>query len=577
MIAEPDEIRRSQLIPPLDRRLFSLDPKALLILVAAGLIQTLMLAALIVQAVVFGRIVADVVLRHGTSGTPLRQLATLGAASAVVAASGYLGERTLTLIAGRMKSLLRNRILGAAGWTGAGRSSIKSGTEAMLLSTKGLDDLENYLIHFVPSAIYAVLAPLTLVTFTTFTDPLAGLTELATIAAVPPLMITLGRTAGSRAEEKWQSLKRLSGQFIESISAIATLKGIGAISRQERLIESASLQLERDTMSTLYLAFLSTGVLEVVTTVAIALVAVGIGIRLASGSIALAPSMTVLILAPPIYLSIRNASTQFHTTTDARVALEAIFSLLGNDRGLLKRDRSPLLESPAGENEPMALACKNLLVKHGGLLMAEDINLEIIPGDRLLIAGPSGSGKTTLLRLLAGLEPPPGGSVRYRGRNLAQLPGEELSGILSYMPQNPTFFEATIRENILIGREDPGHERMDEILASCLLTDLVSKLPKGLEHRISELGQAISAGQLQRVALARALLTESPILILDEPTSFLDASTEAAILRNLESATSKTILLFASHRPAMARLATSTLEIGSGRALRKSADGYRHA
>lgn len=560
---EPNETRATLRSAPLDWRVLSLDARTAPLLASAATLQILTLAAQIFQAVLFGRIVAQVITHAGGPGVLTGYLPGLLIASVVVALSGYLQDRLLSRIAGRIKSSLRNRLLSAAGTLGRGERSAESETAVMLLATKGLDDIETYLVRFLPAAIYSVMAPIALISFTIFENPIAGMTELATLSVIPPLMITFGKTAGARAREKWQSLQRLSAQFVESISAIGTLKGIGAIGRQELLIADASQKLERDTMSTLYLAFLSTGALEVVTTVAIALVAVGIGIRLADGSITLAPSIAILMLAPVVYLAIRGASIQFHTSADARVAIDSIFELLHQDSGSLMRKvpgASSTVRSAEGD-----LVVERMGIWRGDLAVVEKLDLQMSPGDSLCILGPSGSGKTALLRAFAGLEPPGKGVASFRGLDLSKLSGEELSDHISYLPQSPTFIEASLRDNILFGRRDPGSARLEEVLEMALLSDLVALLPGGLDFRIPEFGKALSAGQYQRIALARALVVPRPLLILDEPTSHLDEAVESRIWRNLTSATAASVVVFATHRLALARTAAWQLELGSGR------------
>lgn len=576
MVVEPEELRNSEMAPPFDKRILSLDSRAIRLLISAAVFQMLTVVAQVVQAVAFGSIVAAVILRNSRMPRLAGSLLVLSGASLVIVLAGFVQDLFLARTAGRIKSNLRARLMEKASRLGLRQRSGTSATSVMLLATKGLGDIETYLIRFVPAAIYAFLAPVVLIGYTTFRNPIAGITEIVTLSAVPPLMITFGRTAGSRAQEKWRSLQRLSAQFVESMVAIPTLKGIGATGRQETLIDDASKQLERDTMSTLYLAFLSTGVLELVTTVAIALVAVGIGIRLADGSIALAPSVTILILAPVVYLSVRNASMQFHTTVDARVAIDAIVSRLGQDGGSLDGRVSRDYENAGAVDSKGILTLEHLSIDRFGLTIAEDLNLELMPNMPLCIVGPSGGGKTTLLRVVAGLESAQGGAVRYRGMDLAQLPGGELADLVSFLPQNPTFFEASLRDNILVGRPDPGVQRFNDVMRDTLLDELVEILPGGLDFRISEFGQTLSGGERQRVALARALLLRRPILIMDEPTSFLDSATEAKLWANVISACEAGVLLYATHRNAIAVSAASILQIDSGRPMSHMVGGRRH-
>lgn len=549
---------------PFDPRLIALDSGSILLLFVSAAFQLAALVAQVFQAVLFGRIVAHVVLSHSGATYATRLLSELLIASFLVAALGYCQDRALVRIAGGMKIRLRARLLSAAGLRGQSEKSNESQTASLLVLTKGMNEIETYLVRFVPAAIYAVIAPITVIVYTSIENPLAGITELVTLSAIPPLMIIFGRTAGARSKEKWRALERLSSQFVESILAIPTLKGISALRRQEILIGDASRRLERDTMSTLYLAFLSTGVLEVVTSVAIALVAVGVGIRLADGSIAVAPSVTVLILAPVLYLSIRSASVQFHATVDASIAMDSIVMELGKPgRSLHRGTLSNASSRPGGCNGE--LAAEHLSIARGELRLVQDLQLELFPGDRLCVWGESGRGKTTVLRVLVGLERPIDGVVRYCGRDPGTLSESELSRWVSYLPQNPTFFEATLRDNILLGRQDPGNGRWGEVLEVTLLRDLVDKLPGGLEYRIPEISSSLSAGQRQRVALARAIILPRPLIVLDEPTSHLDEATEAMIWSNVTKYSAESLVVFATHRKPLRDTASALLDLTTER------------
>ena len=571
MKIEPEEIRDSRIGSPFDPRVLSLDKRAPVIIFLAGFFQVSALGGQILQAIALGQIVASVITKHYSVYQERHELELAVAASIIVIVSHFVQDRVLAKIAGRIKASIRIALIAKAAERGSHNLSSAQTSTAMLLATKGLGDVESYLIRFLPSAIYALVAPLVLVIYTTYLNTMAGITEIATIAAIPPLMIVLGRTAGSKADQKWRSLQLLSSHFVESISAIPTLKGIGATKQQEIQIGDATRRLERDTMSTLYLAFLSTGVLEAITTLAIALVAVEIGLRLANHAIALAPSVTVLILAPLLYLAIRSASTQFHTTTDARVAMDAIFDELAQASSSLKPTRTNTAPITTGQDRLVVRGLAHLLAGSGG----SRLDFERSSGSSLAIVGKSGSGKTTLLRHLCGLEIPSSGSIRFNQSELCTLSSVELAKVVSYLPQSPTLFQASILENILVGRALPAKGRLAEVLAIAQLSDLLSSLPGGLQYMVSEFGQSLSAGQRQRIAIARILLKPTPILILDEPTSFLDQTTESRLWNQLRNASKDCILIFATHRSYLADSASDVLELSSSGAELKLSGGSR--
>lgn len=569
MIAAPGKVVINSKRSPFDRRVFALDSRASRLIFGAAGFQIITVFAQVFQAQAFGVMVARAVLGSAGLGGLSKLLFLFSVASFAISAVGFSQDRYLMSVSGKIKSRLRGSLLERATLRGSSKVGTGVSTEVMLLATKGVSDIENYLIRFVPAAINAFVAPFIVIIYSIYKNPWAGVAELGTLLAIPPLMVTLGKTASSRAREKWNSLQRLSAQFIESVSAIPTLKGISALDEQEALIESASKQLEKDTMSTLYLAFLSSGALEVVSAIAIALVAVVIGVGLIDGSTSLSQSMGVLILSPVVFAAVRSASLQFHTTSDARVAMDRIFEEL-TDSSRLALDRTPrgTVSEAAGD-----LAIEGLCLVRGEVSLIDGLDLTVRPGERVCIMGPSGSGKSTLLRCLAGLESPASGAVLLQGKSAARLSGPQLSSVVSYLPQNPSYFEATLLENILCGRPHPGDSRLSEVLEVTELSELVRRLPGGLNYRIPQLGRSLSAGQMQRIALARALLLQRPILILDEPTSFLDQATELRVWLGIGEFVSDGIMVYATHHSALASDSDTVIEIGAERRLAKYSGG----
>jgi len=201
-----------------------------------------------------------------------------------------------------------------------------------------------------------------------------------------------------------------------------------------------------------------------------------------------------------------------------------------------------------------------------------NLNLRINPGERVAILGRVGSGKSTLQRLILGLYRPTSGAVLADGIDLRQLDPAELRRQIGYVEQKVTLFYGTLRENITIGAPLAGDEELVRAARLAGLADLVNTHPHGFDLMIGERGESLSGGQRQAVALARAMVNEPAILLLDEPTSAMDHSTEQALRQNLAAYAQGRTLLITSHRSSMLELADRIIVVDGGQIV---ADGPR--
>ena len=202
---------------------------------------------------------------------------------------------------------------------------------------------------------------------------------------------------------------------------------------------------------------------------------------------------------------------------------------------------------------------------YGGARVLEDVSLSIPRGSVVQIAGRSGSGKSTLLKLLMRFWDVGSGAVEISGADVRNVTTASLRGIEGFMTQDTHLFAGTIRDNLFIARQDADDAAVREAVRKAALDGFVDKLPRGLDTPVGELGDALSGGERQRVGLARVFLHDAPFVLLDEPTSNLDALNEAAVLRALsDNKAGKTIVLV-SHRPSASKVADVRYSVERGR------------
>lgn len=213
------------------------------------------------------------------------------------------------------------------------------------------------------------------------------------------------------------------------------------------------------------------------------------------------------------------------------------------------------------EKAPISLEIRDLRFSYQSRnLVLDSLELTIAPNELVAIVGPSGSGKTTLFRIFLGLLHPHSGTavVHSGGKTVALSPSTR--ALFAYVPQDHVIFSGTIAETMRLAKPEATEEEIYEALRLACAEDFVRKLPEGIHCRLKERGGSLSVGQNQRLAIARAILTDAPILLLDEVTSALDMETEEKVLANIASLKNKTCIL-STHRPSVLSLCSHIYRI----------------
>ena len=193
-----------------------------------------------------------------------------------------------------------------------------------------------------------------------------------------------------------------------------------------------------------------------------------------------------------------------------------------------------------------------------------DIDVDIRPGRVMRIAGPSGMGKSTLLKLLMRFWDPQSGRVTISGLDLRDVNTASLRSQQGLMEQDTFLFASTIRENLLVAKADASDDELMAALEKAALRELVERLPQDLDTQLAELGDSLSGGERQRLGLARVFLQDAPLLLLDEPTSNLDALSEASVLKALQENRADKTVVIVTHRASAGAIADDTYTLSSG-------------
>ena len=580
---------------PFDPRLLKHARQSRIPLIALVLLGTVSAVLVIASA----ELLADGI-SAGFAGQPIGR-ATLIALAAVFggrALVAWATEAASYRASAEVKSGLRRALLARVMRLGPRWLAGQQTGALTTLSTTGLDALDGYFARYLPQLVLAVVVPAVVLARVLSVDLLCGLTIALTLPLVPLFGALVGVATARRAQQRWQVLGLLSHHFLDVVTGLPTLKVFGRARSQRESIAQVTDEYRRSTMATLRLAFLSSFVLELTATMSVALVAVGVGLRLDSGDVSLRTALLALILAPEAYLPLRAAAAQFHTVADGLAAADQAMAIIEPESGAGQATAAAAAAPPAAAAAAPAAAAvpattavpsaaaaavpgptpgatmlvfvDRLSVTHPGRPgpAPDDVSLLLLPGTITALAGPSGCGKSTLIDVLLGFARPSAGQVTAR---CAGQPGQvdvaalDAAGLdawrarIAWVPQRPYLFTGTVADNIRLGWPDAPDEAVRAAAVAAALRDLALTTP------VTERGGGLSAGQRQRVALARALLPgrgDRPLLLLDEPTAGLDPDTEAQVLVTLrtEAAAGRTVLI-AAHHPAALAVADQIVEL----------------
>ncbi len=529
--------------PPVDPRLLRTASAVRVHLAVAAGCGVAATGLILAQAWLVSRVVAGATPSFATDGTPtgpgagLDTLAWLVGGVAVVAVArallSYGAESAALRSAARAKSQLRMQLVRRLAL--AAPDPRRSSGEVVTLATRGLDALDDYFARYLPQLVLAVLVPVAVLIVVADADWISAVVIGVTLPLIPLFMVLVGMHTRARTDRQWRLLSRLGGHFLDVVQGLPTL----ALFRRAQVVAGKvreTTDAHRHAMTgTLRVAFLSAFVLEVLATLAVALVAVEVGLRLLYGNLDYATALFVLVLAPEAYLPLREVGARFHASMEGVAAARQVFAELDRPVGGATGGTAPV---PPADPAGRGLTVDGLRVRYPGADTdaVAGLSLTLAPGETVLLRGPSGAGKSTLLGVLLGTVVPTGGTVIVHGRDgtgaeLAEVDLDAWRRGVAWVPQQPHLFADTVAANVRLGA-GRDHVTDDAVRAAARragLDTVVARLPRGWDTVLGEGGTQLSSGERQRVALARAFLRDAPLVLLDEPTAHLDPDSAAAV------------------------------------------------
>ncbi|MBP3972328.1 thiol reductant ABC exporter subunit CydD [Bacillus sp. WL1] len=520
-------------------------PGSRVLYVVLTIISILEAFSIIAQTVFLARAITFL-FQGETVQSVLNETVYFGIAFAVrhmlVRVSQILVER----FAEKTGSLLRKQLIEAYFTLGPRYVQTAGTGHLVTLSIEGIEKFKTYIELTIPKMIRSSIVPGLIVLYVFTLDIESGIILVVTIPIVIIFMILLGLAAQKMADSQYETYRVLSNHFVDTLKGLETLKYLGKSKQHEGKIEKVSKRYRKATMRTLRVAFLSSFALDFFTSLSIAFVAVGLGIRLIDGTIVLLPALTILILAPEYFLPIKQVGANYHATLDGQLAMEQIEEILQRQKEIGKKESNVDLIWNSTSN----LKLQDVKVKNDESEKAilEGIDFTWSGNGAIGVIGESGAGKSTLIDVLAGFLTPSGGKMIVNGVEIDGSTREEWQKNIAYIPQQPYIFPLSLKDNICFYETNTTDEEVERVINEVGLRSLVTSLPNGMYEKIGEGGRMLSGGQEQRVAMARALLSKKPIILLDEPTAHLDIETEFEIKQAMLRLFEGKLVFLATHR-----------------------------
>lgn len=509
--------------------------------------------AIVAQAIGLAKVCSDLVLE---GCLPLEAALLAGSAFLIKSIAQFFREQISATASREIRFSLRKELIETLTKLGPNRHAIDEDAALSTRVYEQVDALDDYftrylpqvfLVTFVPLTILISIAPVSWIAFGIFT---------LTAPLVIVFMILVGHKAAQANRKQFKVLSLLSNQFLDLSQGLVELKRLGQVSSARDRLSLTAEEYRKHTMGVLRLAFLSTGTLELFSSVAIAMVALYLGLGLLGqlpwqmgvSPVSLFSAFYLLLLAPEFYLPLRQLGNDYHAKQKAEAAATDLQALLfaGNDPSKQAESARPS-KTINTKSEGSLLSFQALEWLQHARRRLPLLNANIKKGDRVWLRGESGSGKSSLMSILLGFERQYDGEVFVEDHELRSLDLNTWRRRLAWLPQKPEWVQGTIRQNLELGIGQSSDEQLISALKAAKCWEFIRQLPWQLDTAITEVGSGLSGGQMQRLSIARALLSDADIWLLDEPCSSLDPETAEQILNTLDDVSVGKTMLIISH------------------------------
>ncbi len=498
------------------------------------------------------------------SGAPVNLAAVVAVLAAMAVARGvlhYIEQRCNHYIAFRLLAHIRDLVFSAlrrlcpAKLAGADRGSLIS------TLTSDVELLEVFYAHTISPICIAVAMAAVMAAFLGNIHVYLALVALASYALVGiAVPVLISRASGSRGRASRDQAADLSSFVLEGLRGLDQILQYGAGPARLAQLDRKSgglVETQRELRgSAAQGQAATTGAIMVLSCLQMLL-----GIRLATTGAVTAQGAVLATVATfssfGPFVALANLGSTLQPT------------LAAGDRVLDILDEKPQVEEVPGTGDATGdftgIAAEGVSFSYGAEKILDDVSVEVRPGQIVAVQGRSGSGKSTLCRLLMRFWDVDQGCVALNGDDVREVPTAALRDAEAFVEQDTHLFHDSIRDNLRIAKPNATNEELEAACRAASIHDFIEGLPQGYDTMVGELGDTLSGGERQRLGLARAFLHDSPLLLLDEPTSNLDSLNEGQVLHALDEQRGKRAVVLISHRPSTVAIADKTYSMDSGR------------
>ena len=464
---------------------------------------------------------------------------------------GFLSSR-------EVKKKLREMIYRKLLQLGASYKEQVKTSEVVQVAVEGVEQLETYFAAYLPQFFYAMLAPATLFIVLCFVSVPAAIALFVCVPLIPAAIAAVQTWAKKLLAKYWGKYTALGDTFLENLQGLTTLKIYQADeARQEQMNREAG-EFRVITMKVLTMQLNSITIMDLV-----AYGGAALGIFLAvtqyrGGHVSIGGCLMIILLSADFFLPMRQLGSFFHVAMNGMAACDKIFRLLDLPVESTEKKKSANPEESSKSayrtgkrktsDREWVVSVQNLHFSYEeNREILHGISFEAVPGGMTALVGESGCGKSTAAAVLTGRNRGFSGNVQISGRQLSEIPGEELQKIITYIGFNSYLFCGTVRENLQMGKPDGTDEEFWTVLERVKLAGFL-RAEQGLDTKLLEKASNLSGGQRQRLALARGLLHDSPVYVFDEATSSIDVESETDIMEQIRALAKEKTVLVISHR-----------------------------
>jgi len=433
--------------------------------------------------------------------------------------------------------------------------------DALLSVVDGVEQLETFFGQYLPQLFTAVLTPIGIFIYLAYLDLPMALIALAfsvvTIFA-PALFHRWNKTASIRRRDAYGDF---ASEFLDAVQGLFTLKSFGQSDAKAKVLADKAHAVFKSTMWVLATNAGSLGVTIAGVAVGAAVLLVVGADRVDAGEMEFEKLLIILMLGIELFRPFRELSQLFHQGLNGLSAAHGILGFLDSKSAVeIKTSSNAKIASPE-------IVFNDVKFSYPGSRKPalEGFTLKIAAGETAAIVGESGAGKTSVVRLLLRFFEPDSGSVELGGSEISGLSEDDLRAHIAVVSQDTYLFHGTVAENLRFGDQSATDKDLRRVAKTANAARFIERLPRGYDTVIGERGIKLSGGQRQRIAIARALLKDSPILVLDEALSAVDAENEHIIQEALERLMKGRTVLVIAHRLSSVRRADQIHVLQTGR------------